>query len=39
MIKFGYFKKKSIKEYNPDWPKIPDHPFIGSFGSKMHYLI
>ena len=32
-----YYKKKNIKEHNPNWPEIPDHPYriliIGGSGS------
>ena len=21
------YKKENIKEYNPNWPQIPDHPY------------
>ena len=26
-INFDYITKKDIKEHNPNWPKIPDHPY------------
>ena len=36
--------KENMKEHNPNWPQIPDHPYriliIGVSGSgKNHYLI
>ena len=36
--------KENMKEHNPNWPQIPDHPYriliIGGSGSgKNHYLI
>ena len=38
MINFDYITKESIKEQNPDRPKIPDHPnrilIIGGSGSR-----
>ena len=27
MIKFDDVARKSIKEHNPNWPQIPDHPY------------
>ena len=27
MFNFDYITKEDIKEHNPDWPEIPDHPF------------
>ena len=27
MINFDYVTKESIKELNPNWPQIPDHPY------------
>ena len=27
MINFNGVKKENMKEYNPDWPQIPDHPY------------
>ena len=37
MFNFDYITKEGIKEDNPNWPKIPDHPYrilkIGGSGS------
>ena len=37
MFNFGYIKKEDLKEHNPNWPQIPDHPYqmliIGGSGS------
>ena len=37
MINFDDGKKENIKEYNPNWPQIPDDPYrtllIGNSGS------
>ena len=37
MIFFDDIIKESIKEHNPNWPEIPDHPYrmliIGDSGS------
>ena len=37
MLNFDDVVKENIKEYNPDWPQIPDHPYrillIGGSGS------
>ena len=27
MFNFDYIKKEDIKEHNPKWPEIPDHPY------------
>ena len=27
MFNFDYITKKGIKEHNPNWPEIPDHPY------------
>ena len=27
MFNFDSFTKQYIKEYNPNWPEIPDHPY------------
>ena len=27
MIIFDDVTKENIKEYNPNWPRIPDHPY------------
>ena len=38
MFNFDCITKKDIKKYNPNWPKIPDHPYriliIGDSGSE-----
>ena len=45
MFNFDYITKEDIKENDPYWPEIPDHPYkiliVGSSGSgkKMHYLM
>ena len=26
MFKFGYITKENIKEHDPNWPEVPDHP-------------
>ena len=28
MFKFDHITKENLKEHNPNWPKIPDHPYI-----------
>ena len=28
MFNVGYITKEDIKELNPNWPEIPDHPYI-----------
>ena len=37
MINFDDVTKENIKEHNPNWPQIPDHPYrtliIGDSGS------
>ena len=37
MFNFDYTAQEDLKEHNPNWPKIPDHPYqiliIGSCGS------
>ena len=37
MINFDGVAKENIKEHNPDWPQIPNHPYriltIGGSGS------
>ena len=44
MINFDYITKDNIKEHNPNWPQITDHPYrilmIGGSGLKkqMHYF-
>ena len=27
MFNFDYITKENRKEHNPNWPKIPDHPY------------
>ena len=38
MINFDYIPKEDIKQPNPNWPEIPDHPYrmliIGGSGSR-----
>ena len=42
MINFGDVVKENIKEHNPNWPQIPDHPYgillIGGSGSEKKSL-
>ena len=37
MSNFEYIRKEDIKEHNPDWPEIPQHPYrilkVGGSGS------
>ena len=37
MINFDDVKKENIKQYNPNWKQIPDHPYrtltIGGYDS------
>ena len=36
MFNFDYITKEDIKEHNPNWPEIPNHPYrilVGSSGS------
>ena len=37
MLNFDYIAKDDIKEHNPNWPEIPDHPcrilIVGGSGS------
>ena len=37
MINFGDATEENIKEHNPNWPQIPDHPYriliLGCSGS------
>ena len=37
MVNFDNVTKENIKEYHPDWPQIPDHPYraliVGGSGS------
>ena len=46
MVNFDDVNKETIKEYNPNWPQIPDHPYrilvIGGsldLQKQIHYLI
>ena len=43
MIIFDDVTKENIKEHNPNWPQIPDHPCkilkIGGFGSGKTYSL
>ena len=42
MVRFDDVARVNIKERNPNWPQIPDHPYkILVAGSKKqtHYLI
>ena len=45
MINFDDVVNENIKEYNLNWPQIPDHTYriviVGGSGSgrKTHYLI
>ena len=38
MFNFDYLTKEDIKEHNPKWPEIPDHPYriliVGGPGSR-----
>ena len=38
MFNFKYITKEDIKEHNPNWPEIPDHPYriltVGGSGSE-----
>ena len=38
MFNFDYVTKKYVKKYNPNWPEIPDYPYviliIGGSGSR-----
>ena len=38
MINFDYVTKENIKEHNPNWSQLPDHPYrilvIGGSGSE-----
>ena len=43
MIHFDDVIKENIKEHNPNWPKIPDHPYRilitgGSRSGKINLL-
>ena len=43
MINFDDVTKEKIKEHNPDWLQIPDHPYrvliIGGSGSGKNVLL
>ena len=39
MINFENVTKETIKEHNPNWPQIPDHPFAGSGSRKTNALL
>ena len=44
MLNFDYITKEHIKEHNPNWPEIPDHPhrtlIVGGSGSgKTNVLL
>ena len=43
MFNFCYITKEDIKEHNPNWPEIPDHPYriliVLDLEKQMHYLI
>ena len=43
MINFHDILKKIIKEHNPNWPQIPDHPcrilIIGGYGPGKTNLL
>ena len=44
MFNFDYISKEHIKEHNPNWPEIPDHPhrtlIVGGSGSgKTNVLL
>ena len=44
MINFSDVTKENIKEHNPDWSQIPDHPYRiliieGSGSKKNNYLV
>ena len=43
MINFDDVTKENIKEHNPNWPEIPDHPYMiliirGSESGKINSL-
>ena len=44
MFNFDYITKEHIKEHNPNWPEIPDHPYriliaAGSGSGKTNALL
>ena len=41
MFNFDYIKKEVIKEHNPNWPEIPDHPYriLIVRGNSKHYFL
>ena len=45
MINSDDVVKENIKEHNPDWPQIPDHPYrilimeALDLEKQIHYLI
>ena len=44
MFKFDYITQEDIKEHNPNWPDIPDHPYRilitgGSGSGKTNALL
>ena len=44
MFNFDYNTKEDIKEHNPNWPQIPDHPYrilivVGSGSGKINALL
>ena len=44
MFNFDYVTKEGIKEHNPNWPEIPDHPnrtlIVGGYGfEKTNVLL
>ena len=42
MFNLVYITKEDIKEHNPNWPDISDHPYgiliVGDYGSGKIYL-
>ena len=45
MFNFDCITKESMKEHNPNWPEIPDHPYriliveVLGLEKQMHCLI
>ena len=46
MFKFDYITKEVLKEHNPNWPEIPNHPYGRillirgmDLEKQMHYLV